>query len=55
VAAHTVRGVEFIDAAGSAWNYSTRRDGIQSLEGPASLDAAPTDAGTRLGGTKFVT
>lgn len=35
VAAHIVAGQPGASGFGSAWNYSTRRSGTQSVEGPA--------------------
>lgn len=46
VAAHSEAGQPEAAGFGSAWNYSSRRSGTQSLEGPAPA-ASPTGASFR--------
>ena len=46
VAASVVAGQPAESAYGSAWNYSTRRSGTQSIEGPAPA-GLPTSASFR--------
>jgi hypothetical protein len=48
-AAHIVAGQPGASDYGSAWNYSTRRSGIQTVEGTAT---SPTSASLREPGTQ---
>lgn len=56
IAAHVVAGQPGASGYGSAWNYSTRRSGTQSVEGPVP-EAAPSakfrEPGSRLGGPQI--
>lgn len=49
-AGHIVLGLGLATEPGSAWNFTSRRAGTQSVEGPAPTDA-PEQASPRRGGT----
>jgi hypothetical protein len=56
IAAHVVAGQPGASGYGSAWNYSSRRSGTQSVEGPVP-EAAPVakfrEPGSRRGGPQI--
>lgn len=53
-AKHMVAGQPGASGIGSAWNYSTRRGGIQTVEGPAPIVSSTStsfrEPGSRRGG-----
>lgn len=52
-ATHTLVLGQYAGGDGSAWNFDNRRNGTQSVEGPAAAaTTAPQKSGGRSGGTQ---